>query len=276
MDIIQGIIIGIVQGLTEFLPVSSSAHLIFVQEFLGVNEPGIAFDVLVHLGTLVAVVSYFFKDIIEMIKAFFGSLIDLFKGRFKEGFKEDSYKKLAWMVIIGTIPVGIVGIAFQSEIEAIFESLTIAAVFLLITAVLLYVSQRLNVGSRDIKDSGIKEAIIVGIGQACAIIPGLSRSGTTISSGLLIGLDKEFAAKFSFLLAVPAILGATVVQLDGIETGLDANLLPYTLGFLAALISGYLAISILLKLIREKSLDVFVVYCLIVGASVLTYSLFFM
>lgn len=276
MDILQAIFIGIVQGLTEFLPVSSSAHLIFVQELLGVNQPGLAFDVLLHLGTLIAVISYFFKDIIEMIKAFFSSIADLFRGKFKQGFKEEPYKKLAWMVIIGTIPVGIIGVVFDAEVEAAFNSITIPAFFLLITGVLLYVSQRLNVGHKDIKDSSLKEAILVGIGQACAIIPGLSRSGTTIASGLLIGLDKEFAAKFSFLLAVPAILGATVTQLDGIGAGLGANLFPYLLGFLAAVISGYLAISILLKLIRERSLDVFAFYCWIVGAAILVYSLFFM
>lgn len=276
MDILQAIIVGIVQGLTEFLPVSSSAHLIFVQQFLGINQSSLAFDVLLHLGTLVAVVSYFFKDIIEMIKAFFSNIADIFMGRFKQGFKEDQYKKLVWMVIIGTIPVGIIGIVFNDQVEAAFNSLTIPAFFLLITGVLLYVSQRLNIGRKNIKDIGLKEAIIVGIGQACAIIPGLSRSGTTITSGLLIGLDKEFAAKFSFLLAVPAILGACVTELDGIGAGLDTNFLPYILGFFAALISGYFAISILLKLIREKSLDVFAFYCWIVGAVILVYNLFFM
>lgn len=151
MHILQAIIVGIVQGLTEFLPVSSSAHLIFVQELLGINQPGIAFDVLLHLGTLVAVVGYFFKDIVEMIKAFISSILDLFKGKFKEGFKNDPYKRLAWMVIIGTIPAGAVGILFDTQIEAIFQSVTIPAFFLLITGTLLYVSQRLNVGNRDIK-----------------------------------------------------------------------------------------------------------------------------
>jgi undecaprenyl-diphosphatase len=276
MDIIQAIIVGIVQGLTEFLPVSSSAHLIFVQELLGINQPGIAFDVLLHLGTLIAVAGYFFKDIVEMIKAFFSSLLDIFRGEFREKFKKDHYKKLAWMVIIGTIPAGIIGLLLKSEIETIFQSITIPAFFLLITGVLLYVSQRLNVGNRDIKNSGIKDSIIVGIGQAFAIIPGLSRSGTTIGFGLLIGLDKEFAAKFSFLLAIPAIIGATITQLDGITSGFGSNLLPYFLGFLASLISGYLAISILLKLIREKSLDIFAFYCWIVGAAILLYSFFFM
>lgn len=275
MDVLQAVIVGIVQGLTEFLPVSSSAHLIFVQELLGINQPGIAFDVLLHLGTLVAVVGYFFKDIVEMIKAFVSSIIDLFRGSFREGFRNDPYKKLAWMVIVGTIPAGVVGMLFDTQIEAAFQSITISAFFLLVTGTLLYVSQRLNIGNRDIKNSGLKDSIIVGIGQAFAILPGLSRSGTTISSGLLIGLDKEFAAKFSFLLAIPAILGAALTQFDGIGAGFDVNFLPYILGFLASVISGYLAISILLKLIRERSLDIFAFYCWIVGACVLVYSLFF-
>jgi undecaprenyl-diphosphatase len=274
MDIIQAIIVGIVQGLTEFLPVSSSAHLIFIQELLGINQPGIAFDVLLHLGTLIAVVGYFFKDIIEMIKAFFLSIADIFKGRFRNGLKENSYKKLAWMIIVGTIPAGIIGVLFDSQIEAIFQSITIPAFLLLITGVLLYVSQRINVGNRNIKNSGIKDSIVIGIGQAFSILPGLSRSGTTISSGLLLGLDKEFAAKFSFLLAIPAIIGATITQIDGIGAGITNNLLPYLLGFFAALISGYLAISILLKLIREKNLDIFAFYCWIVGIAILVYSIF--
>ena len=275
MDVIQAIIIGIVQGLTEFLPVSSSAHLVFAQEFLGVNQPGIAFDVLLHFGTLIAVISYFFKDVLGMIKAFFSSIIDIFRGKFKEGFKEEPYKKLAWMVIIGTIPIGIIGVLFSKEIEAVFSSLTIPAFFLLITGLLLYTSQRLNIANKDIKDSNLKEAIAVGISQAFALIPGLSRSGTTISAGLFMGMDKEFAAKFSFLLSIPAILGATVTQLDEIGAGFDTNLFPYFLGFLAAIISGYLAISILLKIIRKNNLDIFAFYCWIIGAAVLVYSLFF-
>ncbi len=276
MDILQAIIIGIVQGLTEFLPISSSAHLIFIQELLGAEQANLAFDVLLHLGTLVAVVGYYFKDIIRMIKAFFSSIADIFRGKFKQGFKEDNYKKLTWMVIIGTIPAGIVGVLFDAEIEALFNSLSIPAFFLLITGVLLYTSQRINVGDRNIEKSNIKDSIIVGIGQALAIIPGLSRSGTTISAGLFLGMDKEFVAKFSFLLAIPAILGATLVQLKDISAGLDANMTAYVFGFLAALISGYLAISLLLKLIKERSLDIFAYYCWIVGGIILVYSLFFM
>jgi len=276
MDIIQAIIIGIVQGLTEFLPISSSAHLIFIQELLGAEEANLAFDTLLHFGTLIAVIGYFFKDVVEMIKAFLSSIADIFRGKFKQGFKEDQYKKLAWLVILGTIPVGLVGILFKTQIEATFNSLTIPAFFLLITGILLYTSQRINIGNRNIEKTGIKDSIIVGIGQALAIIPGLSRSGTTIASGLYLGFDKEFAAKFSFLLAIPAILGASIVQIQDIGTGFDTNIMAYVFGFLAALISGYLAISIVLKLIKEKSLDVFAYYCWIVGAAILIYTMFFM
>ncbi|KZX16364.1 undecaprenyl-diphosphatase [Methanobrevibacter cuticularis] len=274
MDIMQAIIIGVVQGLTEFLPVSSSAHLIFIQHFLGVSA-NLGFDVLLHLGTLVAVVGYFFKDIVEMVKAFFSSIADIFRGRFKEGFREDNYKKLAWMVIIGTIPAGIVGIRFDAEIEALFNSLTVPAFFLIITGLLLYISQKITSNNKYIENTGIKESIIVGISQAIAIIPGLSRSGTTISTGLFLGFNKEFAAKFSFLLSIPAIIGATAVQLKNIGTGLDSNLMAYVIGFLAALISGYLAISIVLKLIKERNLNAFAYYCWIVGAIILIYALFF-
>lgn len=274
MDILQAIFIGLVQGLTEFLPVSSSAHLIFVQQFMGlsVDQANLDFDTLLHLGTLLAVVSYFFKDIVEMIKAFFSSILDIFNGRFKQGYQSNQYKKLVWLVLIGSIPAGIIGILFKDVFEGLFQSVTIPALFLLITGILLFVSQRVNVGSKHINQMGVKDTILIGVGQAIAILPGISRSGATISSGLLLGLDKEFAAKFSFILAIPAIMGATLIQIKDIGAGLDANMMPYIAGFLVALISGYLAISLLLKLVKEKSLDIFAYYCWIMGGIILIYS----
>lgn len=274
MDIIQAIIIGLVQGLTEFLPVSSSAHLIFIQQLLGVTEPSLAFDVLLHVGTIVAVVTYFWRDIIQMIIAFFESLVDLVKGRFITEIKKDQYKKLTWYVIIGTIPVGLVGIIFNDIVESLFTGVSIPAFFLLITGCILYFSQRMNSGEIDLKNMTLKEAIIVGCGQACAIIPGLSRSGTTIATGLILGLDKEFAAKFSFILSIPAILGAAIVQLKDVGGG-SIELTAWIAGFLVATISGYLAIKFLLKLIQERSLDVFAYYCWIIGAIILVGSLAF-
>ena len=272
MDILQAIIIGLVQGLTEFLPVSSSAHLIFTQQALGLSDVGLAFDVLLHVGTLVAVVAYFFQDIINMIKGFFLSLIDLKDGKFMEEVRRDPYKKLAWLTIIATIPVGIVGVLFNDLVESLFTGITVPAFFLLITGCLLYVSQRMNSGGIDLSNITLKEALLMGCGQALAVMPGLSRSGTTIAAGLFSGLDKEFAAKFSFILSIPAILGAGVFQLKDLSGG-NVEIEACIAGFIVAVISGYLAISVLLKLIREKSLDIFAYYCWIVGAVILVGSL---
>ena len=272
MDIFQAIIIGLVQGLTEFLPVSSSAHLIFAQQALGVGDVGLAFDVLMHVGTLVAVIIYFFNDIINMIKGFLLSLVDLKNGNFMGEIKKDPYKKLAWLTILATIPVGVVGVLFNDMIESMFQGLTIPAFLLLVTGCLLYASQRMNSGRIDVRNVTIKEALIMGCGQALAVLPGLSRSGTTIAAGLFAGLDKEFAAKFSFILSIPAILGAAVFQLKDLSGG-SVEIGACIAGFIVAAISGYLAISFLLKIVREKSLDIFAYYCWIVGIIVLIGSL---
>ena len=274
MDIIQAIIIGVVQGLTEFLPVSSSAHLVFAQYFLGVTDPSLAFDVLLHLGTVIAVIAYFWKDIIQMIISFFLSLIDLVNGKFLTEVRKDPYKKLSWLVIIGTIPVGVIGYLFNDFIESLFTGVSVPAFFLLITGCILYFSQRKNSGEINLKNMTWKDTLIVGCGQACALLPGLSRSGTTIATGLFLGLDKEFAAKFSFILSIPAILGAAVYKLKDV-TATHIELLPWIIGFIVAVISGYLAISFLLKLIKERSLDIFAYYCWIVGAIILVGSLAF-
>ena len=162
MDILQAIIIGLVQGLTEFLPVSSSAHLIFIQQALGLSNVPLAFDVLLHVGTLVAVFVYFFSDIIQMIQGFFYSLLDLRDGNFIPEIRRDPYKKLAWLTIIATIPVGVVGILFNDIIEEMFAGLTVPAFLLLITGCLLYVSQRMNSGRIDVKNLSIKEALFMG------------------------------------------------------------------------------------------------------------------
>lgn len=265
MDIIQGIIIGIVQGLTEFLPVSSSAHLVFVQKLLGV-ESSIAFDVFLHLGTLIAVMWFFRYDIYKMLVSWWSSIQDIFHGRFKEGFYDDPYKRLAWYVILATIPVGIVGVLFEDSVDALFSgALYVPAFFLFVTGTILYLSQRMTSGKINFHNVTKKEALFMGLGQACAILPGLSRSGTTIAAGLVVGLDKEFAAKFSFILSIPAILGAFLLQAKDIGTAMDANFLPIILGFIAAFISGYAAIKWMLELVQKRNLDIFAYYCWIVG-----------
>ena len=265
MDIIQGIIIGIVQGLTEFLPVSSSAHLVFIQNILGV-ESSLAFDTFLHLGSLLAVLWFFRGDIIRMLKSWWLSIGDILQGRFRQGFYEDPYKRLAWYVILATIPVGLVGFLFEDSVDALFAgALYVPAFFLFVTGTILYLSQRMASGDINFKNIGAKESLFMGLGQACAILPGLSRSGTTIAAGLVIGLDKEFAAKFSFILSIPAILGAFLLQVKDIGSAMDANFLPIFLGFIAAFVAGYAAIKWMLDLIKNRSLDIFAYYCWVVG-----------
>lgn len=265
MNIIQGIIIGIVQGLTEFLPVSSSAHLVFIQNILGV-ESSLAFDTFLHLGSLLAVLWFFRGDIYRMLKSWWLSLGDILQHRFREGLQEDPYKRLAWYVILATVPVAIVGVLFEDAVDSLFAgALYVPAFFLFVTGTILYLSQRMGPGEINFNTIGKKEALFMGLGQACAILPGLSRSGTTIAAGLTIGLDKEFAAKFSFILSIPAIFGAFILQLKDIGTSLDANFLPVILGFIAAFIAGYAAIRWMIELIQKKNLDIFSYYCWIVG-----------
>ncbi len=265
MDIIQAIIIGIVQGLTEFLPVSSSAHLVFAHNILGV-ESSLAFDVFLHLGTLIAVLWYFRWDILKMLKSWWLSIGDILQGRFMQGLRDDPYKRLAWYVILATIPVGIAGVLFEDSIDALFSgALYVPAFFLFVTGTILYLSQRMNSGNINLRNISAKEALWMGLGQACAILPGLSRSGTTIAAGLTAGLEKEFAAKFSFILSIPAIFGAFLFQLKDIGSAMDTNFLPIILGFIASIIAGYFAIKWMLDLIKNRSLDIFAYYCWLMG-----------
>ena len=265
MNIFQGIIIGIVQGLTEFLPVSSSAHLIFIQKLLGV-ESSLAFDTFLHLGSLLAVLIYFRADIYKMIQAWLLSVGDILQHRFKEGFYSDPYKRLSWYVILATIPVGIAGVFFESQVDALFAgALYVPGFFLFVTGTILYLSQRMASGQIDMSHMGWFQSLFMGLGQACAIMPGLSRSGTTIAAGLVMGLDKEFAAKFSFILSIPAIFGAFIVQLKDIGSSMSGDGAAIILGFVAAFISGYFAIKWLIDLIQNKSLDIFSCYCWVVG-----------
>ncbi|OEC88752.1 MULTISPECIES: undecaprenyl-diphosphatase UppP [Methanobacterium] len=267
MDIIQALILGIVQGLTEFLPVSSSAHLVFVPYIIGTTS-SLAYDTLLHIGTLVAVVAYFWNDIINMLKSFFSSLLDIFRGQFRKGLQEDQFKKLAWFVIIGTIPAGLAGVLFKSTFESLFNNVIIVGFFLIITGFLLWGSEMMSRKIEDkksLKNMTLKNSIMIGIAQACAIAPGISRSGATISAGLFLGVDKELAARYSFLLSIPAILGAALVQAKDIGSMMDIGSVAAIAGFIAAIISGYLAVRFMLKLIKERNLLPFAYYCWIIG-----------
>ncbi|MCG2827933.1 undecaprenyl-diphosphatase UppP [Methanothermobacter sp. K4] len=275
MDVLQAIIIGIVQGLTEFLPISSSGHLVLVPEIMGVKS-SLAFDTVLHVGTLVAVVTYFWSDIVHMIRSFISSLTDIPGGNFREGIEEDPFKRLAWMVIIGTIPAGLAGVLFKDFFESLFNSITAVGFFLIVTGLLLWGSERISARIKEklpVEKLGVRDSLIIGGAQALAIAPGISRSGATISAGLFLGFERELAARYSFILSIPAILGAALIQVKDISAGMDLLGASMIAGFIASAVSGYIAIKFLLKLIRERDLYVFAYYCFALGLLILGVSL---
>ncbi|MBZ0266020.1 undecaprenyl-diphosphatase UppP [bacterium] len=254
MNIWQALILGVVQGLTEFLPISSSGHLVIVQSLLNLTSENISFEIAVHLGTLLAVLVYFRNDLKTVI-------VDFFKGG--EG------RWIGWMIILGTIPTAIIGLAFKDPLEALFASSKSAAIGLLFTTGFLVVAELVRRGERPLTKIRWKDAILIGILQGCAIVPGISRSGSTIAAGLFAGLNRDSAARYSFLLAIPAILGATVLHLKDFQTMESGLFAPYLVGFLASVFSGYLAIGILMRVLRTGKLYGFAAYTLVVGILVL-------
>ncbi|PAV07966.1 undecaprenyl-diphosphatase UppP [Methanosphaera cuniculi] len=265
LDIISAIILGAVQGISEFLPISSSGHLVIVPALLGVQTT-IVFDTILHLGTLVAIFTFFWHDIIDLIKGFILSIIDLTesKEKFIEGIRNTPAKRLLWLLIIATIPTGIIGLLFKDAVETIFRGTVFVGVFLVITGFILYFAERRPSGDKKIRKMSFKDAIMIGICQGFAVLPGISRSGTTIAAGLFEGLNREYAARYSFLLCIPAVLGAGLIQAKDIVT-LDVSTTVLVAGFISSVIFGYLSIKLLLKMIEGWSLDIFAYYCWIVG-----------
>ncbi|MHB9133630.1 MAG: undecaprenyl-diphosphate phosphatase [Armatimonadota bacterium] len=262
---------GLVQGLTEFLPVSSSAHLVFADHFLHLHQSAddtVLFDVVLHLGTLVAVLVYFWRDVLLLLKGC-GDLLM----RRGTAWRENAYSRLAVILLIGTIPAGVAGLKFKHYFEAAFQSVPGTACFLLVTAVMLFlITRKKTEEGRPLEDVGWKDALLIGVFQAVAIFPGISRSGATISGGLLRGLDRDAAPRFSFLLSIPIILGGGLKAVkDAMETGTSMPTSVLVIGFLAAAISGYLAVVLLLGMVKRGRLDRFAYYCAIAGVLLLGY-----
>lgn len=261
MNILEAIILGIVQGATEFLPVSSSGHLVLVPYLLRMAEPGLSMIAIVHEGTLLAVLVYFRRDIWAIIK---GVLEGLWQ-RQPLGTVE---ARLGWFIAVGSIPAGVAGLLFESFFEDVFGKPAIAAGFLLVTAVFLIVGERLLSGKKELAHMSWLDAIIVGVFQMFALFPGVSRSGSTIVAGLIRGLDRETAARFSFLLGIPAILGAGLLSVvDILQAGTLASEWPIMLaGFVAAAVTGYACIHFLLTWLKQRNLYIFVVYVVLMSA----------
>lgn len=271
MPILQAILLGIIQGLTEFIPISSSAHLIIIPWLFGWEDEilnSLSFDLALHLGTLVALLIFFAQDWIRIIRAGIASVIERKIG-------DDADRRMAWLIIIATIPGGIAGIVLESKIEALFHSpnaphqtsaMIAMAIIIAILGTLLFLAERWARHERGIDQITLQNAILVGIAQAFAVFPGVSRSGSTITAGLAIGLKRETAARFSFFLSAPLIAGAgiksiyDVVKLVAQGTLGQTELLMFPVGFIVAAITGYLCIRFLMQFLQKNSADIFVYY----------------
>ncbi|MBW6440880.1 undecaprenyl-diphosphate phosphatase [Patescibacteria group bacterium] len=280
MEIIQSIILGIIQGLAEFLPISSSGHLVLISKFFNWQDQGLAFDVALHLGTLIAVLVYFRKDWLEIINKSYlikkikyqilnikQNLISLKIFQKKRGVFSESNKKfnikylktdLLFIIIIATIPGVIAGLTWGDYTETIFRNPMLIAVALSMGALLLYCSDRIEIKKNDMSKLTLKMGIIIGLFQALAIIPGVSRSGITITAALLLGFSRTSSARFSFLLSTPIIIGAGIMEFPNlIREGIDTSIL---VGILTAAICGYSAIKYMLKYLENRNYNIFVGY----------------
>jgi len=260
MNLLQSLVLGILQGATEFLPVSSSGHLVLVPWLLGWSAPPLLYDIVVHLGTLSAVLIHFWQDVLAVLRGLF----ELLRSR----RAETAEARLAWHLILGTIPGALLGFLLEDLFERVFAAPLAVSALLCVTAALLLISERLGRRERSVDAMRPVDALTMGLAQGMAIAPGISRSGATIAAGLLRGLDRTSAARFSFLMSVPIILGAGAFQVTKLLQGGSLTVSPGLLlaGFAAAAISGYVAIRWLLRLVRTHSLRPFAYYCLAAAA----------
>jgi undecaprenyl-diphosphatase len=266
--ILQALVMGVVQGLTEFLPVSSSGHLVIVPFLFGWNDAfltSLAFSVMLHMGTLVALLVYFRDDWARLIPAGFAAVRD-------RSFRSDPDRRLAGLLVAATVPGALAGLLFNDVIENQFRQVGLVALMLVVGGVILFAADRVGRRSRAIADVTFPVAVGIGAAQAIALIPGISRSGISISAGRLAGLDREAAARFAFLMATPITAGAGIFELRKLltgEAGVQVELAPLLVGTVAALLSGLAAIHFMLRYLRTRSLDVFVLYRFVLAAIVL-------
>ena len=250
MNILKSILLGLIQGITEFLPISSSGHLVIMQKVLGISEGQLTFNIFLHFGTLIPIVIIFWKDIKDII------------------FLKSEKKHLIWFIIVGSIPTGIIGFMFEDFFETLFSSALIAGFMLLITGLLLFFAEKIKGLGKNLDNFKSHNAFIVGVAQGMAIIPGISRSGSTIVACLFQKLKKEDAARYSFLLSIPAVGGANLLKIIDIfsqnyEVGI--SWFSIFIGTISAAIAGYFAIKYLLHILRKGSLIVFSYYCWVIG-----------
>ena len=277
MSLLQAVILGIVQGLTEFIPISSSAHLVIIPWLFGWSDPGLTFDIALHMGTLTALLWFFWADWVRLVRAGVASIIERKIG-------QDSDRRLAWFLVIGTIPGGIVGLLAENKIVELFHqpdaphalgAMAAMAVIIALLGAALFIAERTARHIRGLHQVSLKDAVIIGLSQALAIFPGVSRSGSTITAGLAVGLQRETAARFSFLLSAPIMLAAGLKSLLDVRRELvtgamvQSDLVILAIGFITAAVSGYLCVKLLLRFLQKHSTDVFVYYRWLLAALII-------
>lgn len=263
MDLLRSVILGIVQGLTEFLPISSSAHLAIVPQLLGWEDPGAAYTAVVQIGTELAVVLYFWRDIWTIGSGWFRGLVSAEARQAKEW-------RMGWFIIIGSTPIVILGLLLEDLIDREFRNLWFIGATLIVMGLVLGLAERLGRKTKPIDDLSARDAILLGLAQACALVPGVSRSGATISMGLFLGYERQAATRYAFLLAIPAVVGAGVYKLKDIPGGENAyGTVPTIVGTAVSFVVGLAVIHWLLKYVSNHSYAPFVIYRVLLGSLVL-------
>ena len=275
MTYLQAVILGLVQGLAEFLPISSSGHLAILENFFGIKEDSILFfAVMLHFGTLLSVFVVFWTDIVELFKELILTIKDII-GHKGLRLDERPIRKLGVMIIVSCIPTAIIGFAFGDIFEGIYSKPVLIGVMFIITGLLLLAAETWGGGNRNINNLNYRNSIFIGIVQGLAIIPGISRSGSTLFASLLCKLDREFAVKFVFLISIPTILGSFILELpDGLKEGVTGQMWgPVIVGMLVAFLSGLFAVKVMLKVVANKKLKYFSIYLFVLAAAVIIYSI---
>ncbi|MFN8126953.1 MAG: undecaprenyl-diphosphate phosphatase [Candidatus Nanopelagicales bacterium] len=258
----EAVVLGVVQGLTEFLPISSSAHLLIFSQLFGWQDPGAAFTAVTQIGTEMAVIIYFRHEIARIISTWFRSL-------FTPELRGNIDARMGWYVIIGTLPIAILGVLFKDQIETIARNLWVVSFTLIVFGVILGVADRVGAKTRHVEDLNLKDGLLYGIGQAFALIPGVSRSGATISMGLFLGYTREAATRYAFLLAIPAVMASGLFEALDIGKGPAPDWGPTILATVIAFVIGYLVISWLLRYLTTNSYMPFVIYRIALGLLVI-------
>ena len=274
MTYLMSVVLGFVQGVAEFLPISSSGHLSLLQTWFGMEEPDNLFNVLLHFATLIAVCVVYWRDIVDMITEFFRGVGSLFSRKGNSGPVPPA-RRLVMMVILGTLPLLLV-LPIEDKVESLGGSNVFVGIALLVTGAILFVSDRMARGRKNARTATVTDALLVGCAQAVAVIPGLSRSGCTISAGMALGFDRTFAVRYSFLLSLPAVLGATLLKvIDVIKDGVDPTLLPmYLVGMVVAGVVGYFSIWLVNLLAQKNKFGKFAYYCWAIGIVAIALEIF--